>query len=137
MEKFKFFDKVTSDVLFEAYGTDLAELFANAAEAMFTVMCKLDMVEPKSEKTIEIKADSVEELLVEWLQTLIADVDIDEMFFSRFEINEIDDKHLKAVVRGEPIAAEKGETVVKAVTYHQLEFKKTDYGYMCKVSLDV
>ncbi len=137
MEKYRFFDKITSDVLFEAYGKDLAEVFVNAAEAMFSVICKLEQIEAKQEKTVEIKSDSVKGLMVEWLQTLIAEVDISEMFFSKFEITEIDETHLKATIHGEPISAEKGETVVKAVTYHQYEFKKTDEGYMCRVSLDI
>ncbi|MFH1063850.1 MAG: archease [Candidatus Woesearchaeota archaeon] len=137
MEKYKFFDKITSDVLFEAYGKDLAEVFVNAAEAMFSVMCKIEQVEAKEGHTVEVRSDSTEGLMVEWLQTLIAEVDIQEMFFSRFEIIEIDETHLKATIHGESISAEKGETVVKAVTYHQYEFKKTEYGYMCRVSLDI
>lgn len=135
--KYKFLDKITSDVMFEAYGKDLKELFANAAEAMFTIICKLDQVEPKNEKKIEVTADSVEDLMINWLQALIAAVDIDEMFFSRFKITDIDERHLTAFAYGEPITPGKGETLVKAVTYHQYEFKKTKEGYVCKVSFDI
>ena len=137
MEKYKFFDEITSDVMFEAYGKDLKDLFANAAEAMFTIICKLDKVEPKEERKVEVEADSVEDLLINWLQALIAKVDIDEMFFSRFKIADIDDKHLTAFVYGEPIVPEKGETLVKAVTYHQYKFEKTDDGYKVRVSFDI
>ncbi len=137
MEKYKFFDEITSDVMFEAYGSDLKALFANAAEAMFTIICKLDKVEPREERKVEVTADSVEDLMINWLQALIAKVDIDEMFFSKFRITDISETSLTAFVYGEPIAPEKGETLVKAVTYHQYKFKKTKDGYMCRVSFDI
>lgn len=137
MEKYKFFDEITSDVMFEAYGSDLKALFANAAEAMFTIICKLDQVEPREERKVEVTADSVEDLMINWLQALIAKVDIDEMFFSKFKITDITETSLTAFVYGEPIAPEKGETLVKAVTYHQYKFKKTKDGYMCRVSFDI
>ncbi len=136
-ERYRFFDDITSDVIFEAYGETLKDVFANAAEAMFHFICKLDKVGPKEEKKIEVQADSVEDLMVNWLQALIAAVDIEAMFFSKFRITEIDDKHLTAFIAGEPITPEKGETVVKAVTYHQYKFEKTPEGYKVRVSLDI
>jgi SHS2 domain-containing protein len=137
MEKYKFFDEITSDVVFEAYGDTLNAVFSNAAEAMFTIICKLDMVEPKTEKKIEVHADNVEDLMINWLQSLIAAVDIEEMFFSKFKITDIDETRLTAFVYGEPLSHEKGETVVKAVTYHQYKFEKTEKGYKVRISLDI
>ncbi|MBW2964374.1 archease [Candidatus Woesearchaeota archaeon] len=137
MEKYRFIDNITSDVVFEAYGQTLKDVFINAAEAMFSVICKLDRVQPRDERRIDVEADSVEDLMVNWLQSLIASVDIEEMFFSKFTITEIDESHLTAFVYGQPVAPELGETVVKAVTYHQFEFKKTEEGYVCRVSLDI
>jgi len=135
--KYKFIDEITSDVMFEAYGSDLKSVFSNAAEAMFTMFCHIDQVQPKVEKKIEVKADSTEDLMVNWLQALIAAVDIEGMFFSKFKITKITDKGLTAYVYGEEMTRELGKTVVKAVTYHQYKFKKTKEGYMCRVSLDV
>ena len=137
MEKYKFFDEITSDVIFEAYGKDLKEVFANAAEAMFTVICKLDQVKAEKEVEIEVEADNLPDLMINWLQTLIARVDIDEMFFSKFLVLEISETKLKAVISGEGVVKEKGETLVKAVTYYQYKFEKTDQGYMTRVSLDI
>lgn len=137
MEKYKFFDEITSDVMFEAYGKDLKEIFANAAEAMFTIICKLDKIEPKEERKVEVEADGVEDLMINWLQALIAEVDIEEMFFSKFKITDITPTSLTAFVYGESIEPEKGETLVKAVTYHQYKFEKTDDGYKVRVSFDI
>jgi SHS2 domain-containing protein len=137
MEKYKFIEGITSDVMFEAYGKDLKEVFSNSAEALFSVFCRIDSVEPKEERKIEVDADSLPDLMVNWLQALIAAVDIEGMFFSKFKITGITGHHLTAFIYGEPVSREKGKTVVKAVTYHQYEFKKTKEGYTCRVSLDI
>ena len=67
MTKYKFLDNITSDVMFEAYGKDLKEVFENAAEAMFSVICKLDKVEAKKEERFEVKAENVEDLMMNFL----------------------------------------------------------------------
>jgi SHS2 domain-containing protein len=135
--KYRFVEDLTSDVMFEAYGKDLEELFKNAATALFSVICKIDKVKPEKVKEVEITADSLDDLLVNWLQSLIALVDTDEVFFSKFEISEIDEKHLKARCYGEPVSSEKGETVVKAVTYYKYKLEKTEEGYRARVSCDI
>jgi SHS2 domain-containing protein len=137
MNKYKFIDEITSDVMFEAYGNDLKEIFENAAEALFSVMCKIEKVGTKEKKKIIVEADNAGELMIEWLQSLIAAVDIDCMFFSRFEIKKISETRLEAVIYGEPVSPDKGGTVVKAVTYHQYEFGKNIEGYFCRVALDI
>jgi len=143
--KYRFIDDLTSDVMFEAHGKTLEELFANAAEAMFSVICQLDRVEPKAGRQVTVEAESAEKLVVAWLQKLIGMVDTDEMFFSRFEIQSVsEDKKtkawkIKARALGEPITPEKGETVVKAVTNYGFRFgkDKKGKGYKVKVSLDI
>lgn len=136
-EKYKFIEDLTSDVMFEAYGKDLREVFENAAEAVFSMICQLDKVRPLESCHVEVKAKSVDKLLIAWLQELIGMVDTEAMFFSRFEIQEIGKKHLKAKAWGESTSPEKGETVVKAVTYYKYNFEKTKEGYKARVSLDI
>lgn len=134
---FKFVDQITSDVMFEAYGRDKQELFVHAALAVANVLCKVDQVKPRIEKEIRVEADSLDDLLVNWLHAIISRADIDEMFFSKFTIIELSDTHLRAFVYGEPISAKKGNTVVKAVTYYGFKLQKTTDGWMCRVSLDI
>jgi SHS2 domain-containing protein len=137
MDKYRFIDDLTSDVMFEAYGKDLKEVFANAAEAMFTVICHIKKVKPKKALLIEAEAESAGKLMIAWLQELIAAVDTEGMFFSKFDILEISEKRIKAKCWGEPVTPEKGETVVKAVTYYKFLFEKTGEGYRTRVSLDI
>ena len=89
--KYKIIDDLTSDVMFEAYGKGLKELFENAAEAMFSIICKVDKVEKKKPIKVKVDADGVEDLMIKWLQELIAVVDTEEMFLSKFNIKNIDE----------------------------------------------
>lgn len=144
---YKFIDDLTSDVMFEASGRSLEQLFANAAEAMFSVICQLDKVEARESRQVTVEAESVEKLVVAWLQELIGMVDTEEMFFSRFDVESVaegkDNRSktskwlLKAKVSGEPIRPEKGETVVKAVTNYGFKFEKDRKGYKVTVTLDI
>ena len=137
MEKYKFIEDLTSDVLFEAYGKDLKELFKNSALALSSVICDVENVGEEKSFGVELKDDSTEELMVNWLQEIIALVDTEEMFFSRFNITEISENHLKANIYGEPISPEKAGIVVKGVTYYKLKLEKIKDIYKATISLDI
>jgi len=79
MEKYKVIDDLTSDVLFEAYGNDLKELFENSAAALSSVVCDIEKVEKQKSFSVELKGESVEDLMINWLQEIIALVDTEEI----------------------------------------------------------
>ncbi len=135
--KYKFLKDLTSDVMFEAYGKTEKELFENSAEALMSVVCKIKKVKGMKEKSIVLTAKDIKELLFKWLQEIIALVDTEQMFFSKFVIESISDKELKAKICGEEIKPEKGETVVKAVTYYKFDVVKEKKGYKAVVALDI
>ena len=135
--KYKFIDDLTSDVMFEAYGKSMKEVFANSAEAMFKVICQIEKVKPKKAIAIEAEAENAGKLMIAWLQELIAAVDTEGMFFSRFDIQEISEKRIKAKCWGEPVSPGKGGTVVKAVTYYKFAFEKTKEGFKTRVAMDI
>jgi len=135
--KYRIIDDLTSDVLFEARGKDMKDVFENAALAMFSVICEVERVKPEKMLEVEVQAESADRLMINWLQELIGLVDTESMFFSKFEVTEIGEKRLKARIYGEDMTPEKGETVVKAVTYYKYKFQKTKEGYSVTVSLDI
>lgn len=137
MKKYKFIDEIKSDVMFEVYGKDLKELFANAAEALFSVICQIEKVKPSKTEEFEMKGEDLESTMWNWLSGLIAIVDTEQMFFSKFEIEEVDEEHVKAKIYGESIRPEIGETVVKSLTNYKYKVEKTDKGYKAVVSLDI
>jgi len=135
--KYKFIEDLTSDVMFEARGKTLNELFENAALAMFDVICKVDKIKANKKIKVELKAGNLDDLMFQWLQHLIALVDIEEMFFSKFEVEEISDNNLVGYVYGEEISPAKGNTVVKSVTNYGFKLWKEKNKYFVTVSLDI
>ena len=135
--KYKFIDDLTSDVLYEAYGKTLKELFENAALALLSVACKIDKVKPAQAEEVEMKAEKVEDLMANWLQGIIAIIDTEQKFFSKVEVEKINETCVRAKLYGEPIKPELGKVVVKAVTYYKYKLEKTKTGYMVSVSLDI
>jgi SHS2 domain-containing protein len=134
---YKIVKGLTSDVVFTVEGNNLKELFEESAKALFSIICEIDKVKKNDKTNVELTAKNSEELFINWLSYLIALVDIEEKFYSNFNVVSINEISIKAVCYGEDFKNELGKTVVKAVTYHNLEFKKTNKGYFAKVALDI
>ena len=111
----------TADALIEAYGETLSERFANAAFAMFDQITDAEGVRPTGEAKISLSADSVEQLLVDFLQELLFMHDTENLVFTEFDVT-TDGRDLQAVVRGEEFDKSRHQkrAVVKGVTYHNL-----------------
>ena len=133
----KFLEDLTSDVMFEVKSKDLKELFEECALTMFEVLCKVDEVFPEKKIKVEVEANSIDDLLFNWLQELVALVDIEEMFFSKFKVISIEGNKLIGFVYGEEISPAKGNTVVKSVTNYGFSLKKIKGKYVAVISLDI
>lgn len=125
MKNFELLDDLTSDVMFRVYGKTEKELFENSAKALFSVITN-DISKIKSNKKIKvnIKGENLKELLFNWLNELIALVDIEEMFFSKFDILKITKKELIAEIYGDSISEKNAGTLVKATTYYGFDLKE-------------
>jgi SHS2 domain-containing protein len=137
MQKYRFIENLTSDVMFEAYGKTPRELFENSAFAVSSVICKIAEIKPKKSIIIKVSGENMEELLFSWLQEIIARVDIETMFFSKFKIKNITSNIVEAEISGQPVRKNLGETVVKAVTRHNFSIKKKNSIYTATVVLDI
>ena len=128
----------TADVGIIAHGADLRQAFANAAQGLFSLITDLDDVEEALHRDIELSADDRESLLVGWLNELVYYFDAEGILFRRFDIFELNDRHLKARVYGEKAdgAKHKLKTGVKGTTYHMLKIEK-DKGYRIQVLFDI
>lgn len=141
MKKFEFFEH-TADIGIRAFGEDLKKLFANAASGMFEIIATRKQRSEarilKSEKfEITKQADSLENLLVEWLEELLFLFATKNIVFEKFQIKELDAHHIKAFGFGLAAINFDINTEVKAVTYHMLEVRKSKNGWQAQVILDV
>jgi SHS2 domain-containing protein len=136
--RFEFLDH-TADIAVVAHGNDLLETFASAARAMFEVMADLGDVRPRLAREIEITGDSVETLLVDWLNELLFLFETEHILLSSFLVHNLQHNSLRATVRGESVDPTRHHlrTGVKAVTYHMLEVKCEERGCEARVVFDV
>ena len=130
----------TADLAVRVYGRTLPALFKNAGLALFSLISDYQ-AKVRLHKKIEIQADSLEELLVTWLNELISLFFTYKFFPKSYNIAITFKPILKlvAVLKGfeydpysKPIKAE-----VKAATYHNLTIVKDKRGYHTQIILDV
>ena len=123
----------TGDIGIRAYGATLGELFINAAQGLLEAIADLSTVGTASQTEIEVSAESLEELMVAWLDELNFRHEVEEVFFQRVEIREIsqDPHRVAAIAYGEPVDFTKHVvyTEIKSITYHQLIVEQTPDGW--------
>ena len=129
----------TADIGIVAYGTDIKQVFANAALGLFNLMADLDDFKEDLQRELELSAEDAEVLLVEWLNELIYIFDVEHIIFKRFEIDELTSTHIKARCFGVKIkpGQHKLKREIKAATYHMLRISKEDGGYKVQVIFDI
>jgi SHS2 domain-containing protein len=129
----------TADIGIVAYGADIKQVFANAALGLFNLMADLDNLKEDVKRDIELSAEDVEVLLVEWLNELIYISEVEHIIFKRFEINELSNTQLKATCFGEKIkpGQHRLKREIKAATYHMLRLNKEDGSYKVQIIFDI
>ena len=144
MKRYEFFDK-TADAKFKAYGATLEDCFANALEAMTSIMFKpeeiLEYEFDKEEREIIVEGANLEALLYNFLEEAIFLLSA-ESFVGLSEkvlIKELDEGFkLKAILKGTQSINIENHGEVKAVTYNEMHVKLNDEGlYECQVVVDL
>jgi SHS2 domain-containing protein len=128
----------TAESGFIAEGATLAEVFADAAKALFEVVTDTSKVEPAVERRVTLEAEDAAELMHVWLEELHYMSETEHEFYGAFDV-EATETGLSAVVRGEKVDPQKHElrSEIKAVTYGDYYFRKTADGYETRVVVDV
>lgn len=146
----------TADVGIAAYGSNLEELFRNAAKGMFDIITgkagkkeKTEFLGGAAQKyNVNLSAISLEQLVVDWLSELLYlfsafgflgvkyDICIQQKFGC--PIKSAGEWLLMGIAEGIVYEREKHGygTEIKAVTYHMLEVKKNEE-WMARVLFDV
>lgn len=129
----------TADIGIIAFGKSLPEAFGNAAYAMFDILTDVEKIREDQGFEIQVSAINIEELLVVWLDELLFRYETERIIFKRFEISELTEKELKAMIFGEKIDKKRHEIKVeiKNVTYHQLKIEKTPESWKIQVIFDL
>jgi SHS2 domain-containing protein len=122
-----------ADIGVRGTGKSIEESFQEAAKAMFSIEVSIAKVKAKNKNKIKASASNLQELLVEWLNKLLAESGIKGMMFSKFmvKIHEKDKKYLlEGYAAGEKLDVKRHQAreEVKAATYSQLKVEKNKKG---------
>lgn len=128
----------TADIRFKAYGSDYEELFGNAALGFANILyndAERLIRRARGYKRVVTKAETPEELLVDFLNQILAESNIEKKIFPRVKILKISPGSLEAQLFGFPV--DHFDEDVKAVSYHNAEIEETDRGLEATLVLDI
>ena len=133
----------TADIVFEATGRDLPELFSDAADATTNVMIdNIEAIQPRETRRIKLSNEKLDMLLFDFLQELIFLKDAERLLL-RLRVVQIDETNgmyfVNATAKGETLDAERHQqrADVKAVTLYDFSVERTEAGWKARVLLDI
>ncbi|MBD3310204.1 hypothetical protein GF351_03215 [Candidatus Woesearchaeota archaeon] len=137
MERFRIIKEKSTDkkIFFEANGKDLKEVFKNAGFALLSVICDRESLEAEQAEEFEMDGSDAADTMFIWLSGIVAVANAESMCFSKVEIEEMDEKHIKAKLWGEPKTAEKAGRRVEAILQEGYSFENDQEGYSVKAAL--
>ena len=124
----------TADWELEVWATDLPGLLEQAARGMSFLSGMRLRLEPRLVRTLNLKANDCETLLVRFLSELLYYSEQEQIGFDKFQIT-MDGFELQAELEGAQLASLDKE--IKAVTYHRLAVRQLDGNLMVNVVFDV
>ena len=140
----------TADELVVARGRSLGEAFEQAAIGVYEIMTDTSRVEPREETRIEVEGFDLENLLYRWIEELLIATDTTGRVFSKFAVKKIEEVlvdeetserkyRLEGVAWGESFNPDKHEhrTIVKAMTYAQMEIMKEEECWRLQFVVDI
>ncbi len=135
---YRYFDH-DADIGIVGIGRSFPEAFAEAARAMFGVMADLERVRPLQTVAVRCQAASLNDLFVEWLNTLLAESESRHLCFCEFVVHTLEETALRGEVRGEPWdpARHRLKGEVKAATYCMVETAREGDEYRCQCVIDI
>ncbi|MDP2279350.1 MAG: archease, partial [Nitrospirota bacterium] len=121
-QKFEIID-ISGDVGIRAFGKSIEEAFKNSAIGMYSLITDLEGVKTDKNISISVESNSLEGLLVSWLNELVFHFDAYNFIGKDIVILEMSDRKLKANIKGEEFDTERHERklLIKAATYHRLK----------------
>jgi SHS2 domain-containing protein len=127
-----------ADMGVRGFGNKPAEAFEQAALAMSAIITDLSLIEPREEVTISCQEPDQELLFADWLNALVFEMSTRNMLFSQFEVF-IENGHLKARARGEPIDVKRHQPTVeiKGATYTELAVHRSQDQWVAQCIVDV
>lgn len=138
MKRFELIE-ISGDAGIRAFGSDPEDLFRNAALGMYSLITDSGTIAPQKNVVINVEGDSLERLLVSWLNELIFHFDTYGFMGKEIHIHELHDTLLSATVSGEDFDPEKHDRglLIKAATYHKLRIERKEDHWEADIIFDI
>jgi SHS2 domain-containing protein len=138
---YRFFEH-TADIGVDIEATSFARLLTEGLRALTDSLTEIERVELGLELPVEVEARTREDLLVEWLNEIVFLFDTKAVLLGQADLQveaRGDGWRLRGAVRGELYDPTRHEikTLIKAVTYHQLEVRSSKAGWTARVVFDI
>jgi SHS2 domain-containing protein len=102
---------------------------------MSYLLTDVEDVVPTVKQTIELEAEDVEILLVDWLSELLFLGERDNLVFTKIDRLRVTPNRLRATVRGGP--TQERYSHIKAVTFSELQITGSEEGHETVIVFDV
>jgi len=137
-EKYHLIDH-TADFGIHVSGTDSKDLFANAAQSLFDVITDIDSLTGQSSCHMEVSGEDWSDLMVNWLREILYLWNGKERLVKSVNITALSANKLSAKVVFDPYDPDRHtvKTEIKAVTYHQIQVKRTPSGWTARIIFDI
>jgi len=137
-EKYHLIDH-TADFGIHVSGTNSKDLFANAAQALFDVITDIDSLTGQDSCHLEVSGEDWSDLMVNWLREILYLWNGKERLVKSVNITALSANKLSAKVVFDPYDPDRHtvKTEIKAVTYHQIQVKRTPSGWSARIIFDI
>jgi SHS2 domain-containing protein len=128
-----------ADIGIRGRGKTLSEAFENGAKSMYSlVVVNLDTVIPEKPVKISCESFDLECLFVAWLNSLLAESDIQRLIFSDFKVK-IQNLRLTGTAMGEPFDFSRHQrgVEVKGATFTELSVRQEGDLWIAQCVVDV
>jgi SHS2 domain-containing protein len=129
----------TADTGLRVEAPDLDTLFAEAAQALFSlIVSNPDDIETPTSRQFTLQGSQFDYLLVDWLSELLFTFESERLLFRDFHVS-VHRDGLSAKAAGEVIDENRHRLgcEVKAITYHGLKVEQTEEQWIANVIVDI
>lgn len=128
-----------ADVGVHAWASTRAGAFAEAAVGVFALIVRPEEVREREHREVRAQADSLERLLVAWINECLYVHEIEGFAVRRVEVDTLTDRLAHGLLHGEPIdlTRHSAGTVVKAATLHRVSVSEEAHAHVVTLVVDV
>ena len=129
----------TADLRIMVRGTDLKDLFENAAKALVHLMVRGETPAKTAPMRISVSGEDLADLMVRWLGEILYLFEGENLVVTSIHVDSVSSSHLDAKLETLPFnpAAHEILSEIKAVTYHQIEVAEKGNRWEAKVIFDM